>query len=70
MQLLQRLVQQGILTEADVTRVAAARASSPNTPLHEILIEQGFAKEEPVLAALGEEFGMEGDLQVRLIETS
>src|SRR5439155_22542031 len=34
-------------------------AASPGTPLHEILIERGFAREEPVLAALAEEFGMD-----------
>ena len=28
-------------------------------PLHELLIDKGFAKEEQVLAALADEFGME-----------
>jgi general secretion pathway protein E/type IV pilus assembly protein PilB len=59
MQLAQRLVKQGILSESDLARVAEAQAAAPAKPLHELLIEQGFAKEEPVLAALADEFGME-----------
>jgi general secretion pathway protein E/type IV pilus assembly protein PilB len=59
MQLLQSLLEKGLLTEADVARVNEARAAAPDTPLHEILIEKGFAKEEHVLAALADEFGME-----------
>jgi type II secretion system protein E len=59
MQLAQRLVQKGFLTEADLPRVAEAQAASPSTPLHQILIERRFAKEEAVLAALAEELGME-----------
>jgi general secretion pathway protein E/type IV pilus assembly protein PilB len=59
MQLAERLVRQGILAEADLPRVAAAQAAAPGKPLHELLVEQGFAKEEQVLPALAEEFGME-----------
>jgi general secretion pathway protein E/type IV pilus assembly protein PilB len=59
MQLLQRLVSQGLATEADLPRIQAAQAATPAKPIHEILIEQGFAKEEHVLAALADEFGME-----------
>jgi general secretion pathway protein E/type IV pilus assembly protein PilB len=59
MQIAKRLVEQGVLSEADLGRVAEAQAAAPAKPLHEILIENGFAKEEPVLAALAEEFGME-----------
>jgi general secretion pathway protein E len=59
MQLAQRLVKQGFAAEADLARIAEAQAAAPSKPLHEILIEQGFAKEEHVLAALAEEFGME-----------
>src|SRR4051794_30712204 len=59
MQLVQRLIQKGLLTENDLTRVTEARATATSLPLHLLLIERGFAKEEDVLAVLGEEFGME-----------
>ncbi len=59
MQLALRLIQKGFLTEADIPRLAAAQKAALAKPLHEILIEQGFAKEENVLAALAEEFGMD-----------
>ena len=59
MHLLQRLLEQGVLTEADVTRLNEARAAAPTKAVHELIVEKGFAKEEPVLAALAEEFGME-----------
>jgi general secretion pathway protein E/type IV pilus assembly protein PilB len=59
MQLLQRLLQKGVLAEADLVRVEEARAAAPATPLHELLIERGLAKEEDVLPLLAEEFGME-----------
>lgn len=59
MQLAQRLVQKGLLTEADLTRLAEVQKAAPNKPVHEVLIENGFAKEEEVLALLAEEFGMD-----------
>ncbi len=59
MQLLQRLLEQGALSEADVPRLNEARAAAPGKPFHELIIEKGFAKEEHVLAALAEEFGMD-----------
>jgi general secretion pathway protein E/type IV pilus assembly protein PilB len=59
MQLAQRLAKKGLLSEADLARFAEARAAAPSRPPHELLIEQGFAKEPDVLAALAEEFGME-----------
>ena len=50
MQLLQRLLEKGLLTEADMPRLNEARAAAPpDKPLHEVLIEKGFAKEEDVL---------------------
>jgi general secretion pathway protein E/type IV pilus assembly protein PilB len=48
-----------LLQAADLPRVTEAQAAQPAKPLHEILIERGFAKEEHVLAALAEELGME-----------
>jgi general secretion pathway protein E/type IV pilus assembly protein PilB len=59
MQLLQRLAARGILSEADVARASEAHAAMPTKPLHELLIEKGFAREEQVLPALAEELGME-----------
>ena len=59
MQLVQRLIRRGVIPESDLTRVSEAHFAAPSKPLHELLIERGFAKEEDVLAALAEEFGME-----------
>src|SRR5436309_15532404 len=59
MQLAQRLAQHGHLNESDLPRIAEAHAATPDRPLHELLVEKGFAKEEHVLAALREEFGLE-----------
>src|SRR5690348_9513719 len=59
MQLAQRLAKKGLLKATDLPRLAEAQAAAPNKPVHELLIEQGFAKEEDVLAALADEFGME-----------
>src|SRR5262245_18075590 len=59
MQLAQRLVRRGVLKPDDLPRVAEAHALSPSKPLHELLVERNFAKEEEVLAALAEEFGMD-----------
>jgi len=59
MQLVQRLIRRGVIPAADLARVSEAHFGAPTKPLHELLIERGFAKEEDVLAALAEEFGME-----------
>src|SRR5881398_1860137 len=59
MQLAQQLAKKKILSAEDLIRLAEARAAAPNEPLHKILIDRGFAKEEVVLAALAEELGME-----------
>jgi general secretion pathway protein E/type IV pilus assembly protein PilB len=59
MQLLKRLVERGALSEADAARAAEAQAAAPNKPLHELLVEKGFAREEHVLPALAEELGMD-----------
>ena len=47
------------MKEADVGRLQDAIAAAPNKPLHELIIERNFAKEEDVLPVLAEEFGME-----------
>lgn len=59
MQLAQRLVKKGLLKATDLDRLAQAQAQAPGKPVHILVIEQGFAKEEDVLATLAEEFGME-----------
>ncbi|HEV3255293.1 MAG TPA: type II secretion system ATPase GspE [Gemmataceae bacterium] len=59
MRLAHRLVEKGHLPEADLARLAEAQNAAPAKALHEVLIENGFAKEEHVLAALAEEFGMD-----------
>src|SRR5229473_465324 len=59
MELLDRLVEKGLLAEADLARLSEARSTAPARPLHEILIEKGFAKEEDVLPLLALELGME-----------
>jgi general secretion pathway protein E/type IV pilus assembly protein PilB len=59
MQLAQRLVHKKVLAEGDLGRVTEVRKANPTRPLHELLVEFGFAKEEDVLSALAEEFGMD-----------
>src|SRR5262245_34110384 len=59
MQLAQRLLRRGVLKPDDLPRIDEARAQAPTKPLHELLVEGRFAKEEDVLAALAEEFGMD-----------
>jgi general secretion pathway protein E/type IV pilus assembly protein PilB len=69
MQFAQRLVQKGLLAECNLSQIAEAQAAAPGKPLHEILIEKGFVKEEQVLAALAEELGMElVDLASRTVD--
>src|SRR4051794_12522565 len=59
MQLVQRLIRRGVLPADQLQRVSEAHFAAPTKPLHELLVEKGFAKEDDVLAALAEEFGME-----------
>ncbi|HEV3084224.1 MAG TPA: type II secretion system ATPase GspE [Gemmataceae bacterium] len=69
MQLLQTLMKKGLLTEANRERVKEAQAATPSKPVHEILIEKGFVKEEVVLPLLAEELGMElVDLSNRVVD--
>ena len=55
MNLAQRLVRKGVLDAADLERITEAQKNAPNKPLHEILIERGFVKEEDILPALAED---------------
>jgi len=59
MNLVRILVQKGAMSEADVARLQDAIASSPTKPLHSVIIDNGFAKEEEVLPVLAEQFGMD-----------
>src|SRR5262245_21646451 len=59
MSLVQHLIDKGVLQPQDVTSLAEVQAAAPTKPVHELLIERGFAREEDVLAALAEETGME-----------
>ena len=59
MPLLQNLVERGLLKESDFVAVAQAQAAAPNKPIHYVLVESGFLKEEQILPVLADEFGME-----------
>src|SRR5437868_11424887 len=59
MQLVQRLIKRGVIPASELTRVSEAHFAAPNKPLHQLLIEKGFAKEEDVLAVLADDLGME-----------
>ncbi|HYV38397.1 MAG TPA: ATPase, T2SS/T4P/T4SS family [Gemmataceae bacterium] len=59
MQLVDSLIKKGYLREEDKVSLAEVQAAAPNKSVHELLIERGFAREEHVMDALAEEFGME-----------
>eukprot|EP01136_Pigoraptor_vietnamica_P041672 Opistho-1_new@14915 len=59
MQLLQTLVDRGMVAPADRARAADAIAAAPNYPPHQVLVDKGFVKEEILLPVLAEEFGLE-----------
>jgi general secretion pathway protein E/type IV pilus assembly protein PilB len=58
-QLIESLVSRGVITEADVDRIDAAVAATPTKPLHELIIEKGFAREDQVLPVVAAELGMD-----------
>jgi type II secretion system protein E len=58
MQLVQELVRRGVLRESDVPAVQAARAAAPEKPIHAVILEGGFAREEEVLPVLAETCGI------------
>jgi general secretion pathway protein E/type IV pilus assembly protein PilB len=53
------LAKKGVLQQQDLNSLAEVQAAAPNKPVHELLIERGFAREEDVLNALAEECGLE-----------
>jgi general secretion pathway protein E/type IV pilus assembly protein PilB len=59
MHLTQRLIKKGLLAETDLERITEAQAAAPTKPLHELLVEKGFIKEEDLLPVLADELGME-----------
>ncbi|MBN9523401.1 Flp pilus assembly complex ATPase component TadA [bacterium] len=59
MQLLQTLVDRGMIPAADRARAADAIAAAPALPPHQVLVDKGFLKEEVLLPVLAEEFGLE-----------
>jgi type II secretion system protein E len=59
MQLVERLIKSGALRDEDRASLVECQAASPNKPVHELLMERGFVREEIVLNALAEEFGLE-----------
>jgi type II secretion system protein E len=59
MHLLDHLVAKGLLRESDLPAVQQAQAAAPQRPIHALLVEQGFVKEEQLLPVLAEQFGME-----------
>jgi general secretion pathway protein E/type IV pilus assembly protein PilB len=59
MNLVQILVQNGAMPATEVVRLQEAISAAPGKPLHVLIIEKGFAKEEDVLPLLAEQFGMD-----------
>ncbi len=59
MNLVNLLIQKGAMRDTDLPKVQEALRDTPNKPLHTVLMEKGFAKEEDVLPLLAEQFGMD-----------
>jgi general secretion pathway protein E/type IV pilus assembly protein PilB len=57
--LLQELVRKGLVRDHDLDAIKTAHAATPAKPLHEVIVERGFAREEDVLSALADIFGLE-----------
>jgi general secretion pathway protein E/type IV pilus assembly protein PilB len=53
------LVHKGLLSEKDRAAVQDTLKSSPAKPVHVVLLEKGFVREEDLLPALADQFGME-----------
>ncbi|NBO93035.1 MAG: type II/IV secretion system protein [Planctomycetia bacterium] len=59
MSIAQRLVRMGALKSEDLPRLQDVQSANPSKPLHQLMVEKGFVKEEQLLPALAEEFGLE-----------
>jgi type II secretion system protein E len=70
MDLLNFLVQQNLVRDGDVAAIRQAHQAQPQRPLHLLLIEQGFAKEEEIFPILARQFGLDlVDLTKTHVET-
>jgi general secretion pathway protein E/type IV pilus assembly protein PilB len=59
MNVLQLLVHKGLVRDSDVPALQSAAKAQPQRPLHLVLLDQGFAKEEELLPVLADHFGMD-----------
>jgi len=59
MPLLQTLLDRGLLAPADRGRAADAIKAAPDAPAHQTLIDKGFVKEDALLPALADLFGLD-----------
>jgi type II secretion system protein E len=59
MQIIDSLIQRGVLADADRDRAAETISKSADKAPHLVLLEKGFVKEEKLFPALADEFGME-----------
>jgi type II secretion system protein E len=53
------LVDKGVLNAHDLAAVRAAQAEAPSKPLHVLLLERGWSKEEALLPVLAEYFSLD-----------
>src|SRR6478672_5661795 len=59
MNLVQVLVQKGVLKESDVGLLRDKVAAAGTKPFHLVMLEHGFAREEELLPILAEQLGMD-----------
>jgi len=59
MDFLATLVTKGVLHSSDLPAIRQAQAEAPAKPLHMLILEKGWAKEEELLPVLADYFGME-----------
>ena len=59
MNLIQLLVQKGVLKEADVPLLRDKLGVAGSKPFHLVMLDHGFAREEDLLPVLAEQLGME-----------
>jgi len=59
MNLLKLLEQKNVIKTDDVASIKQAQKANPQKSLHNLLVDQGYAKEEDILPILAEQLGME-----------
>ncbi len=57
--LIDRLIQRGVLNESQKSSLEEIANNLGNRPLHDVIIEKGFAREQIVLQAISDEFGLD-----------